>query len=74
MDCVEINLKKYDYCLPVKLKELKKDLISLEDVMNIMHEYDGDIEQLQEENNELRNGAESDDSEYIEDWLESRNR
>lgn len=74
MDYIEINLKKYGYTVPKKVEELKKDSISLEDLLNIIDDYEYYTEQLEQEINELRNSVENDESEYIEDWLESRSK
>lgn len=70
MDCVEINLKKYEYSVPESVKELKKDRITFTDILNIIDGLESKIEELEK----AKAVEEPDDSEYIDDWLETRSR
>lgn len=53
MDQVYINLKEYKYCIPTKLKKLKKDLVNIEELLNIIHDYEDELECMQDKCKEL---------------------
>lgn len=73
---IEFNLKKYPYCIPEKLEELKKDRVTFEELMDIMVEYDEELEMAKEkirnfENQEYIKEFGNEDS-YMEEFFEGR--
>ena len=44
MSDVYINLKEYKYCVPKKLEVLGKDLVSIEELIDVIDAYEEELE------------------------------